>query len=338
MRFTITPARSARPSAARAWAWIALVLALGAESQKLQSAETNAPVEQLRIFFSSRVMLDLRDHDSQAAVKAWTQTVIKEAGISAEAKSEVGDMAAIINAFRDGRADAASLPTDEYLTLIENARTEHLYYPITKDDPYEEYLLLVPSEASVQKISDLRGRKLIVLSHHRMSLADYWLDTLLVKQALPVASTFFGNVAHKQKAANVVLPVFFGNADACLITRRGYETMTELNPQVGKRLRVLAASPKLVPTLFCFNARAHSKLADRARDAIRNLHKTVFGQQILTTFQLDGMVEGDPKFLESARELMSDYARLCRPTPETIAASASSRTTADDHTYAPSKP
>ena len=32
----------------------------------------------------------------------------------------------------------------------------------------------------------------------------------------------------------------------------GFKTMSELNPQVGRRLKVLASSAELVPTGFCF--------------------------------------------------------------------------------------
>ena len=76
----------------------------------------------------------------------------------------------------------------------------------------------------------------------RMSLALAWLDIALFNDGCrPVAE--FCRVEQNKKLTKVVLPVFFRQNDACVVTRRGFKTMSELNPQVGQQLRVLASSP-----------------------------------------------------------------------------------------------
>ncbi|HMJ91618.1 MAG TPA: PhnD/SsuA/transferrin family substrate-binding protein [Candidatus Acidoferrum sp.] len=288
-----------------------LILLLGESFSR--SAETGAVTDKLRIFFSQRVMLELKDNDARAAVKAWTQMVFNENEIKAEAQTMIGNLDDVIAGFHDGSIDGASLPTDEYFSLTEKVETGLLYFPLHGTDPNEEFLLLTHRDSAITNLAGLRGGKMTVLTHHRMNLAEIWLNVSLAKEAHPTTEMFFGNVRRETKSANVVLPVFFRKADACLISRRGFDLMTELNPQVGARLRVLAVSPKLVPTLLCFNPRANSIYAERARKAIRELHHTVYGQQILTTFQLDRLVEGGPEWLESARALMKEYARWCPP-------------------------
>ncbi len=273
--------------------------------------DTNGSDEPLRIFFSKRVMLDLRDNDARAAVKAWTQMVFNQNDIHAEARTSIGSLAEVIAGFQNDTIDGASLPTDEFIALSEKVSTGFLYFPLNGTDPFEEYLLLVHSGSGITNLAGLRGHNLTVLRHHRMNLADIWLDTTLAKEGLPLKETYFETVRIETKGANVVLPVFFRKADACLITRRGFELMTELNPQVGNKLRVLLASPKLVPTMFCFNPRANSVYLTGARATILDLHRTVFGQQILTTFQIDRLAEGSAEWLESARTLMKEHAQWC---------------------------
>ena len=44
------------------------------------------------------------------------------------------------------------------------------------------------------------------------------------------------------------------DTDACVVARTGFETMCEINPQIGKQLKVIASSPEVVPAVFCFRA------------------------------------------------------------------------------------
>jgi phosphonate transport system substrate-binding protein len=98
-----------------------------------------------------------------------------------------------------------------------------------------------------------------------------------------------------------------------VVTRRGFQTLAELNPQVGKELRVLAASPDLIATVFCFRAEFKSSEMDRIVDALRNFHLTAAGRQVLTVFQSDRLQEIPATALASARRLYdSDRATPAR--------------------------
>ena len=72
------------------------------------------------------------------------------------------------------------------------------------------------------------------------------LSVALAKEGLGAAATVLGRFSRSTKATQAVLPVFFGQADACIASRRTMETMTELNPQLAKKLRVLLEAPKMV--------------------------------------------------------------------------------------------
>ncbi len=297
---------------------IAVVLLLAFITLAARSAETNQPIEQLRIFFSSRVLHGVQKDDARAAAKTWTQTVIRETGIRAEACSDVGTLDDAIAAFRDKGTHAASIPTDDYFKLNEQMKTTHLFFPMNNNSEFEEYVLLVHADSGITNLSNLKGRTVTFLLHHRMTLADKWLELTLAKHALPPANIFFGSVRQELKPAKVVLPVFFRSVDACVITRRGFELMTEMNPQVGANSRVLIASPKLVPNVLCFNSRVPSPFGERVRDGIRALHLSIVGQQMLTTFQLDRIVDASPDRLKSTREFVDDYERTCLATRESI--------------------
>ena len=51
------------------------------------------------------------------------------------------------------------------------------------------------------------------------------------------------------KPSQAILPVFFKQAEAALVTRATFDTAVELNPQLGAALRTLSRSPQLIPAV-----------------------------------------------------------------------------------------
>jgi ABC-type phosphate/phosphonate transport system substrate-binding protein len=235
---------------------------------------------------------------------------LQEQGLSAEAGSNILDLEGLISAFRNDRADCAAMTTDEYFILNQKVKASNIFVGDLGGGIFEEYLLLVQQDGKVKDLSDLKGLRIILYANARMSLARPWLDLILARRSLPRAEAFFGAMLQKPKPANVLLPVFFNAADACLVTRRVFNTMAELNPQVGRKLRILATSPQVVPSLFCFNAACKPIRKEIILRAITNLHKSPAGQQILTIYQLGKLEEQPETCLNSARELLNERSRI----------------------------
>jgi hypothetical protein len=208
--------------------------------------------------------------------------------------------------------DLATMSTEEFFILSEQARTAHVFFGNSKGGVGEEYVLLVqdanPTPALAPALAALRGARLEIYHHHAATLGADWLDVLLIRERLPELHRHFGKVTHRNKLSSAVLPVFFGAADACVVTRRGFETMVELNPQLGKRLKVLATSPRLVGSLFCFNADFASELKERVLRALAELHESPAGHQILTIFQTDALQEYPDYDFSAERALLRERA------------------------------
>jgi ABC-type phosphate/phosphonate transport system substrate-binding protein len=150
----------------------------------------------------------------------------------------------------------------------------------------------------------------LVLDSLQGSLGGPWLEELLGKQALAPPEMFFSRVTPVIKTSQTVLPVFFHQSDACVVTRQGFALMGELNPQVTKQLRVLATSPQLVPHLTCFRAGFDPSLKEKIVAAVTEANNTTAGRQLMTIFQYDRIEERPLSKLQSTRELLAACARL----------------------------
>ena len=275
-------------------------------------AETDT--KPLRVGFSSSTFLEVNENDALAAVKVWSATIAKERGVVTDPTLRVlNGLPEISQALVSKSIDAISLSTEEYWHL-RPALDDRIFIVGRIDGSIsEEYLLLVHQDSGIQRIEDLRGRKLIFFLNPRMSLASIWLDTLLLQKGA-LRTTEFCSATHNYKLANTVLAVFFRQVDACVVTRRSFKVMNELNPQLSQKLKILVSSPKFVPAGFTFRRDYNDTVR---KTIIRELTKVANSPevtQIQTLFQI-GDFEAQPvSCLDRAFELLATHQRLLAKT------------------------
>jgi ABC-type phosphate/phosphonate transport system substrate-binding protein len=260
--------------------------------------------------FSSSMITDVNENDVKAAMKVWAQVLSRERGIPVDTEPSVlNGVEAIAHAVRSKLVDAVALTTDEYWILNKEIQSSIFIAGIQDGSITEEYVLLVHRDSGIENLRDLRGRRLGFFLSSRMSLALTWLDTHLAKNGFGRTAEFC-RVKQDSKLSQVVLPVFFRQSDACLVTRLGFQTMSELNPQLGRQLKVLASSPELVPAGFCFRGNYTDPIKDRILGEIERVDMTPAGQQILTIFKSGKLKVYPISCLDSAFELLATHSRL----------------------------
>ncbi len=284
---------------------IGVVLVLGLSAGAIRGAETAATI---RIGIASGTWQGVNRNDATAAMSAWAKSVMQQRGSDLAVETTLFESAdELEESLKAGRVDCASMPTARFLALPPHLRPKDIMLAAHHNSVTENYLLVVPREAAVHGLADLRGRKLLVQTGARMSLALPWLEHRLAAEHLDSAENFFGQVTRVESPTKALLPVFFGKADACLMTSNSFVVAGELNPQLCAKLSTLAASPALVPAVFFFRADYSSPTRDQLEPAILTLHESPAGLQVLTVFQCDRMVKAPATCLENARELAEPF-------------------------------
>ena len=295
------------------------VVSLFALAVPMRSQVADSVGSTFRFGFSSSTFLDVNENDAKAAVKVWARMLFKERGLPVEPDPTIlNGPTAIAQALRAKQVDAIAIPVDEYSKLLEELDPRLFIAGLNEGQITEEYVLLVHQDSAIQRVEDLRGRSVGCWQNSRMSLGLVWLDTVLVQGGFPRAREFC-RVKQINKLSQAVLPVFFRQADACVVTRRGFKNMGELNPQVGQRLKVLATSPALVPSGFCFRRGYDDPLRETIVAELGKIKSSPDGTQVLTLFQ-SGSLEAHPvACLDSALALLATHARLCGETNQVLA-------------------
>ena len=276
------------------------------------TGEDGENIKPFRIGFSRSLFTNVNENDAKASIRAWAKAIADEYSIDVDPSARIlTNFQDIHRALIDRQIDSIALQFEEYLDISGNFETEHWFLTRTSGKLYEEYLLLAPVNGKIRYFEDLKGNNLILHNSFRTSLAVYWLKSILKGGDISyndletnVEITKVGNIS------KAVLSVFFGKVDACIVTNSGFNTMVELNPQIGRKLHVIMKSPSLIPAIFCFRKNFDSPQKEKILTAFRELHTTIAGQQVLTIFQAEALVEVEETDISTTKKFILEARKI----------------------------
>lgn len=273
--------------------------------------DTRAVLPPFRVGFSMNIFTDVNVNDAKASIKVWAQTVAREQGISTDADTALyRSFGEISHALETKSVDLVACTAIEYWKLCTTVDFDPLFISIQHDHQVSEYLILSHRNSGVRSLADLRGRNLLIFVNPRLELGEIWLDTLLLRNGFPIAGEFAGRVSRLPRLSGVVLPVFFKKAEACLVDRLGFELLTELNPQIGKDLVAIETSPPFVSAMVAMRRDCPPELKAKLVSALRDIHLSVAGQQLMTVFQIDRLQQTSSEALDPACNLLNEHRQL----------------------------
>jgi phosphonate transport system substrate-binding protein len=302
-----------KSAAGRMWQCALLIILILLGTMSFADDETlKAREEQhLVLGFMNDVFSDVNVADALAATKVWATELKRKKGFDGPADAVVyTELDTALEALKSKRVDMVVLVSWQYLQLIDQADIEPHFVTGRGENIAEETILLVHQKSGIQSLEDLKGKKLLILNNVRASLGRIWLETCLMENGIGDIDSYFSKITGTQKSSKTVLPVFFGQSDACLIHRSGFETMSELNPQLRRDLKIIAMSPPILPSILCVRRDYHEPMKSALIDAMAHLHDEPRGLQILTLFKVNQVHRFSEKYLEAAKELLVKHSTL----------------------------
>ena len=264
----------------------------------------------LRLAISESLVSDANINDARAAMTTWLKRMEVDLNLIIEFSPKVFDTTEeILRRARTGQLDAVSLNVVEYRQIADVLDPSQIIADSSASG-LDRYVLLVKRSDGARSLSDLRGRRLTMLKGNRMCVATAWLATLLDDAHLGHSDQFFSSVTTATKVSRVVLPVFFGQADACLTSKRGFDTMCELNPQVAREMAAIATSPGLVVTFNAFHKSYHGAGREGFLRIYTDLPNNPAGRQLATLFQFQNLVVRDATCLAPALAILDAADRI----------------------------
>lgn len=257
------------------------------------------------------VLPSLNHKDAQVVIEMNFLRQNREQFPGIEAKLEIlSDVASAVKMFQQERLHGISLTGLDFLSLREKVPLDPLFIASRQDTPLEAYVLLaLESVKSIDYLSNLRRRRLIMENFGESHIGQVWLDTVLWEQGHSESKTFFTSIRKVDKPTRMVLPVFFGQAEACLVPESVYATMAELNPQIGRRLKVLMRSPDFVRSIHCTVPSLSPVLVDAIKRNAINMAGSVDGRQFMMIFQLKRHFLYEADYMKETERIYRKYKK-----------------------------
>jgi phosphonate transport system substrate-binding protein len=210
----------------------------------------------------------------------------------------------LVDALANKQYDVIATTGLDYLSLRERFHLRPLAILSKTDEPTDTFMLITRKNKTLRTLAGLPNRTLIIeAGGGGGEIAKLWLDTVLKARGLPPHQKFFNVLRTGDKPSRTLLPVFFGQADACVVSESSLAVMSELNPQLEEQLVVEERSAGYI----CILISATDRLEDWARDIVMEetmrMHTIADGQQILTIMQMKRFFPFKPKYLEATERI-----------------------------------
>jgi phosphonate transport system substrate-binding protein len=234
----------------------------------------------------------INENDANAAIRSWTNSMINELGLPAIPRVAIYEnMAQIQTQLEKKQLDIICLTTPQWFAVRHLIAEDALLAVKSAGTIKEESVVLVHRTGSANSILDLKNKNLRVWENSRTALSFTWLRWLMMEKKLGSAEDYFKKITWVEKLNQAVLPVFFKQADACLVNRNGLDIMAELNPQIAKQVKIIEKSSPYIAVVFCFRRDYQSPIKQIVINDMQEMVDSTAGGQLLTIFQMEDMAQ-----------------------------------------------
>jgi len=200
----------------------------------------------------------------------------------------------------------------DFLNSGSKLSLEPVFVPsINRENIGAEYNLLIRKKDNYKSIKDLKGMAIGISTDQNHTASRLWLDVTLSKSSLPPRAKFFGKVVEIQKESQLLLNLFFGQIDACIVSDNALRLMKDLNPQIGENLISILTSPRYLQGILCFT-KSFNDEKDRKifRSGIMNVAQFPSGRQMLALIKISKLVPYNNEYMDTYRNLVKDYNNM----------------------------
>jgi ABC-type phosphate/phosphonate transport system substrate-binding protein len=265
----------------------------------------------VNIGFSSKAFVNIPREDIRVAVRILSQKVAKNTVGSAD--SRIYDSTAEIEQdLKAKRLDAVALTPEDFLEIGAGTPVEPVMVTATDKGHEVELLLLTRKDSGISSFQGLKNRTIAIPARivQYGNMYFTWVETLSMRKGFQNMASFFSSVGETKTPSLSLMQVFFRKADACAVTSQVFELTSELNPQIGRELKVIERFGKLAGGIIVFRPDLQEDRKQKLLQALRTIHEDQEGRQLFVMFQLSRLIPYRPEYLQATEAFFAEHRRI----------------------------
>jgi phosphonate transport system substrate-binding protein len=278
-------------------------------SQKKSGTENN---EAWGVAFLRTMFLNADYNDAKAAIKVYVQNLQDQllTGFSMKPVYFENTDDLLKNYSKENLA-VISLSSIDYLAY----KSRLSLYPILvnsgQSDPLENYLIVIRKDENINNIAALADKKIGMPPKANDPIPVMWMDVLIESGKTAKREKSFNNIITDKTESQLILSLFFGQLDACLVSKTSFETMVEINPQIGRQLTILNSSPGYLRVVSSFTMKFKNSIySNELLKHLTTLDNYAAGRQLFALTKTAKIIPYKDEYLNNVRDLISTYNKL----------------------------
>jgi ABC-type phosphate/phosphonate transport system substrate-binding protein len=270
------------------------------------AATTNNNI--LRIGYVENALFGIDMEDAKVALELLLGRMVEKKLPEYKSISDAfTDLDTALERLKKGELDMLAMTIIDYLEVRHKINVKPAFVSVRGENPETNYSLLINGNKKIETLQQLRNKQIIVPEGIGGDIALMWLDTMLLERSLPESAYFFKSIKRGIKTSQIVLPVFFGQLDVCIIQQYAYKTLIALNPQLGQELTTQFNSPGFLLTIIVFRKDLEEdiqKVILEVSDAITDYPE---GRQMMMLLRMSRFSRFKPGYLNNIEKLYEKH-------------------------------
>lgn len=174
----------------------------------------------------------------------------------------------------------------------------------------DELLVVTHQDSGINTIAEVKNRDLMLLKNEPVSVM--YADVLALKNFGKRSKDVYHSINFAQKSNRLIYQLFFKKTDVIFIYKIMYDLAIELNPQIGKKTKVIATLPEIPRALGFFHRKVDPDFREKVISEVEQLYTHPRGQQLLELFQADKTIRSQVSDLKTTQQLNQQHRKLLK--------------------------
>jgi len=217
----------------------------------------------------------------------------------------------ILDDYLDNKIDYIIINPYYYLIHQKNLEKQTAFYWSIRryKNKFQKMIIVTNIKSGINTINDLSNKTIILKEDNYMG--KIVLNKVILKSKHREYQGYVKKVDKTLKHSTAILKTYFEKADVAIVPMHAYNLVCEMNPIVGKKLKIIYQTDHLfMPMLNLINISTSKEILKRMKKTSNSLHLTKEGQSIFSLFRISGIDVITVKELEPLIQYYQEYIIL----------------------------